>query len=61
MQTSKQSFSFIFPGQGSQKIGMGKNLYQEYREAKDVFDLIDDTLNRKLSEIIFFLKLFLVY
>ncbi len=54
MQTSKQSFSFIFPGQGSQKIGMGKNLYQEYREAKDVFDLIDDTLNRKLSEIIFF-------
>lgn len=45
--------ALIFPGQGSQKIGMGKDLYDNYAVAKDVFLRVDDALEFKLSEIIF--------
>ena len=48
---SKQAF--IFPGQGSQIIGMGKAVYDSFTEAKEVFQEVDDALNQKLSEIIF--------
>ena len=30
--------AFIFPGQGAQKAGMGKDFYEKYDTAKDVFD-----------------------
>ena len=43
----------VFPGQGSQSIGMGKDLYETFAEAKEVFDRVDDALSFKLSEIIF--------
>ncbi len=43
----------IFPGQGSQTVGMGKDLYDNFSCAKDVFDAVDDALNQKLSDIIF--------
>ena len=42
-----------FPGQGSQKIGMGKLFYENFSEAKRVFEEVDDTLKFKLSKIIF--------
>ena len=45
-------FSVIFPGQGSQTVGMGKNLYDNYDYIKDLFKKADDILNFKLSEII---------
>lgn len=45
--------ALIFPGQGSQKIGMGKDLYDNYAVAKDIFLRVDDALEFKLSEIIF--------
>lgn len=45
--------AFIFPGQGSQTIGMGKDFFNTIPKAKDVFQEIDDTLGRKLSDIIF--------
>ena len=42
-----------FPGQGSQKIGMGKIFYENFDVAKSVFEEVDDTLNFKLSKLIF--------
>jgi len=43
----------VFPGQGSQAIGMGKDFYDAFPTAKAVFDEVDDTLNYKLSDTIF--------
>lgn len=45
--------AFVFPGQGSQVVGMGKDLYDNFAEAKEVFDTVDAALGEKLSEVIF--------
>ena len=45
--------SLIFPGQGSQFVGMGKDFYGSFIEAKDVFSELDYSLNRPLSNIVF--------
>ena len=45
--------AFIFPGQGSQKIGMAKDFYNSFDVAKDVFECVNDTLGYDLSKIIF--------
>jgi [acyl-carrier-protein] S-malonyltransferase len=44
---------FVFPGQGSQIVGMGRELYENNRVARAVFDEVDDALSQKLSDIIF--------
>lgn len=41
--------AFIFPGQGSQAVGMGKSLAEAFPVAKAVFDEVDDALSQKLS------------
>ncbi len=41
----------VFPGQGSQKIGMGKKLSENFTEAKEVFDEVNDALNLNLTKI----------
>jgi len=43
----------VFPGQGSQAVGMGHELYETNAVARAVFDEVDDALNQKLSDIIF--------
>lgn len=43
----------MFPGQGSQFISMGKNIYDNFAVARYVFHEVDDILNKKLSKIIF--------
>lgn len=45
--------AFVFPGQGSQTIGMGKDLAQNFEVAKNVFQEIDDTLHFSLSQLMF--------
>ena len=49
----KDSFAFLFPGQGSQKVGMGLELSQEYAIARAVFDEADAILSRNLSLLCF--------
>ena len=45
--------SIIFPGQGAQKVEMGKDIYDNFVVAKEVFQEVDDALKVKLSDIIF--------
>src|SRR5205807_6572443 len=45
------SVAFVFPGQGSQAVGMGKALAETFPAAKRVFDEVDDALSDKLSAI----------
>ncbi len=45
-------FSVIFPGQGSQAVGMGKEFYEKFDIVKDLFKEADETLGIKLSKII---------
>ena len=44
--------AFIFPGQGAQAIGMGKDLAEAYPQARAVFDEVDEALGEKLSQLI---------
>lgn len=44
---------FVFPGQGAQAVGMGRELYENNAAARAVFDEVDDALDQKLSDIIF--------
>jgi len=45
--------AFVFPGQGSQAVGMGKTLAVNFAAAREVFDEVDAALGSKLSSIIF--------
>ena len=46
------AIAFTFPGQGSQAVGMGKDLADAFPEARKVFDEVDDALGEKLSRLI---------
>lgn len=45
--------AFTFPGQGSQTVGMGKALSDQFSEARSVFEEVDDALGEKLSSVMF--------
>lgn len=45
--------AFVFPGQGSQSVGMGKDLAEAFPVAREVFQEVDDALGQKLSKIMF--------
>ncbi len=46
------SRAFVFPGQGAQTVGMGRELAEAYAAAKAVFDEVDEALGEKLSDLI---------
>lgn len=45
--------AFLFPGQGAQSVGMGKDFYETYTSAREIFQHGDDLLGRSLSKVIF--------
>jgi [acyl-carrier-protein] S-malonyltransferase len=45
--------AFIFPGQGSQAVGMGRDLAAAFAAAREVFQEVDETLKQKLSKLMF--------
>jgi len=47
------SMAFVFPGQGSQEVGMGKALADAFAAAREVFEEIDDALGQNLSKLMF--------
>lgn len=48
-----KKIAFLFPGQGSQTVGMGKDLYDNFEAAKDVFDSADKILNKSITTLCF--------
>jgi len=53
MTNSTLSIAFLFPGQGSQSVGMGKDLAENYPVARQTFEEADEALGYKLSEVCF--------
>lgn len=51
--TSAKKIAFIFPGQGAQYVGMAKDFFDQYNEAKELFQHADEILRRNLSKIAF--------
>ena len=48
-----KKIAFLFPGQGSQAVGMGKDLYDNFESAKDVFDEADKVLGKSVTTLCF--------
>jgi [acyl-carrier-protein] S-malonyltransferase len=53
MTTSQSTIAFLFPGQGSQAVGMGKELSEKHPVARQTFDEADEALGYKLSQLCF--------
>lgn len=48
-----KKIAFLFPGQGSQAVGMGKDLYENFESAKNVFDTADKVLEKSITTMCF--------
>ncbi len=45
--------AFLFPGQGSQAVGMGRDLYEEYDFVREIFDMVDEITQSHISKLCF--------
>ena len=48
-----KKIAFIFPGQGAQSVGMGKDLYDNYESAKNIYNTADEVLSKNISSLCF--------
>ncbi len=48
-----KKIAFLFPGQGSQAVGMGKDLYENFESSKNVFDTADKVLDKSVTTLCF--------
>lgn len=48
-----KKIAFLFPGQGSQAVGMGLDLYEEYDFVREIFDMVDDITKSNISKLCF--------
>ena len=48
-----KKIAFVFPGQGAQSVGMGKDLYENFESAKNVFDTADKVLGKSVTSLCF--------
>jgi [acyl-carrier-protein] S-malonyltransferase len=53
MTETNRTIAFLFPGQGSQSVGMGKDLFEQYPIARQTFEEADEALGYKLSQVCF--------
>src|ERR1700733_2557041 len=53
MTNNSSRIAFLFPGQGSQSVGMGKDLAENYPVARQTFEEADDALGYRLSQVCF--------
>ncbi len=51
--SSSSSIAFLFPGQGSQTVGMGKELYDNFQVARQTFEEADEALGQSISRLCF--------
>ena len=47
------AIAWVFPGQGSQEVGMGRDLYDAYPAARELYDRADALLGRSISALCF--------
>ena len=45
--------AFMFPGQGSQAVGMGQDLYENFQSARKIFDTANDILKKDIKKLCF--------
>lgn len=48
-----RKFAYVFPGQGSQYVGMGKDFFENYEVAKNIYSVANNTLNRDIAKLCF--------
>src|SRR5712692_149844 len=52
-QAPRPELAWVFPGQGSQEVGMGRDVYEGYPQVREIFHFVDEVLDMPLSKLCF--------